>query len=241
MNLGDVDETSNSLFQEAVRYLQVCLLSDLRPPWADCSFPQALPGDATLSRYTRPCFLSWHVSEAVALFGDEVMSKLRKVAVDVSLEIAGVLARPLYVCTARPHNKTPERLCMATASMSPLMQLAAARKHYLCARCKNKQNAPISDSVPLRVLHLYVTVGATDGLPTPVRMKPVPIALEAPPDSFCWGSSRLPLPVVMKKSEPKAVPIFVAGSIGYSFNAEASKRIWSSAKAFREQAQSSSK
>ena len=54
MGLPEVDETSDSLFREAVRYLQVCLLSDLRPPWADDRFPQALPGDATLSRYTRP-------------------------------------------------------------------------------------------------------------------------------------------------------------------------------------------
>ena len=54
MGLHEVDETSDSLFREAVRYLQVCLLSDLRPPWADDRFPQALPGGATLSRYTRP-------------------------------------------------------------------------------------------------------------------------------------------------------------------------------------------
>ena len=74
MNRGDVDETSDSLFREAVRYLQVCLLADLRPPWADYRFPQALPGDGTLSRYTRPCFLRafrgeaseaiWHVAKA---------------------------------------------------------------------------------------------------------------------------------------------------------------------------------
>ena len=99
-----------------------------------------------------------------------------------------MLGRPLYVCTARPYEKTPDRLCMSTASMSPLMQLSAARKHYLCARCEKNVKAPVSDSAPLRVLHLYVTVAATDGDPTPLRMKPLPIILEAPPDSVECGS-----------------------------------------------------
>ena len=97
--------------------------------------PQALPGDGMLSRYTRPCFLSWDVEKASILFGDKVMSKLCKVAVDTSLEILGVLARPLYVCTARPYEDAPERFCMSTTSMSPHMQLSAARKHDLCAKC----------------------------------------------------------------------------------------------------------
>ena len=68
MDLGDVDETDDSLFQAAARYVQVCLLSDLRPPWADYRFPQALPGDAALSRYTRPCLLLWEASHAATLF-----------------------------------------------------------------------------------------------------------------------------------------------------------------------------
>ena len=68
LDLGEVDETSESLFRDAVRYLQVCLLSDLRPPWSDYSFPQALPGDGTLARYTRPCFLLWDASAADIAF-----------------------------------------------------------------------------------------------------------------------------------------------------------------------------
>ena len=34
------------------------------------------------------------------------MSKLDKVAADVSLDVVGVLGRPLYVCTARKHDTT---------------------------------------------------------------------------------------------------------------------------------------
>ena len=134
LRLSKQDLTSDKYFQEAVRYLHVCLLADLRPPWCDFNFPLAVPGEGTLARYTRPCFLLWDANVADIAFGKEVMSKLRQVAANVSLEIAGVLGRPLYVCTARLRGKSPERLCMSTASMSPLMELPAARKHYLCAK-----------------------------------------------------------------------------------------------------------
>ena len=236
MNLEEEDETSESLFQAAVRYLQVSLLSDMRPPWCDYSFSQALPGESTLSRYTRPCFLSWGAVDAAIVFGNEVMSELHKVVADMSLEVVGVLGRPLYVCTARKRGRSSERLCMSIASMSPLMQLSAARKHYLCAKCKDEQNAAVSVNAPLRVLHLYVTVAAADGLPTPVRMKPLPVVLEAPPDSFAWGR----LKPTVHWGEPDAVPTHLSiaqnEKIAYLFNSEASERIWCFAGAFRGEA-----
>ena len=159
MKLGEVDETSDFLFEEAVRYLQVCLLSDLRPPWADYTFLQALPGDGTLSRYTRPCFLLWEVSDAANLFGDEVMSKLNKVAADVSLEVVAVLGRPRYVCTARPHEKTqnnyacPQRRChlscscLRHGSTTCAPSAITSRKHQsltvlLCEFCSSTSRWP---------------------------------------------------------------------------------------------------
>ena len=52
--LGDaaqLDEAAVSvLFDEAVKYLHVMLLRDLRPPWLMHKFPQALPGEGLLSR-----------------------------------------------------------------------------------------------------------------------------------------------------------------------------------------------
>ena len=242
MGLPEVDETSDSLFREAVRYLQVCLLSDLRPPWAEDRFPQALPGGATLSRYTRPSFLLWEVARAFTLFGDEVMSKLANAAAEVSLEAVGVLGRPLYVCTARPHENAPEHLCMSTAAMSPLMQLSAARKHFLCAKCENKLRAPVSDSAPVRVLQLFITVEATDGQPTPLRMKPLSVVVEAPPDSFTWGSMNTNTFdwESVSKAEPTQFNIgrdsHGRNVVAYSFNSEASKAIWCSAGAFRGEA-----
>ena len=44
-------------FDAAIRYLYKCLLRDLRPPWLTHSFPQALPGNGVLSKYTPPSYL----------------------------------------------------------------------------------------------------------------------------------------------------------------------------------------
>ena len=122
------------------------------------------------------------------------------------------------------------------------MQLPAARKHFLCAKCKNKLRAPVSDSAPLRVLQLYITVAATDGQPTPLRMKPLPVVVEAPPDSFTWGSMNMS--TFDSESASMAVPTQFniardsrgRNVVAYSFNSEASKAIWCSAGAFRGEA-----
>ena len=179
---------------------------------------------------------------AFTLFGDEVMSKLANAAAEVSLEAVGVLGRPLYVCTARPHENAPEHLCMSTAAMSPLMQLSAGRKHFLCAKCENKLRVPVSDRTPLRVLQLYITVEATDGQPTPLRMKPLSVVVEAPPDSFTWGSMNTN--TFDSESVSMAVPTQFniardsrgRNVVAYSFNSEASKAIWCSAGAWRGEA-----
>ena len=85
---------------------------------------------------------------------------------------------------------------------------------------------------------MHVTVAAADGLPTPVRMKPLPVVLEAPPDSFAWGS--LELQTLDLESAPTAVPTHLRiaqnSKMAYLFNSEASKAIWCSAGAFRGEA-----
>ena len=55
-NLDPLPDNKESL-DAAIRYLYKLVLSDLRPPWLTAAFPQALPGDSLLSRYSRPCFL----------------------------------------------------------------------------------------------------------------------------------------------------------------------------------------
>ena len=50
-------EPTKENFDAATRYPYKLLLRDLRPPWLAHTFPQALPGNAVLSKYTRSCFL----------------------------------------------------------------------------------------------------------------------------------------------------------------------------------------
>ncbi len=140
MKRENADETDDALFREAVRYLQLCLLADLRPPWAAHKFAQALPGEGMLARFTNPLFLSWTRADAELLFRSEVMSTLRNAALSVDREVDGVLGRPLYVCTAQPLAAFPGRLCLATAAMSPLIQLPEKWKHYLCANCQQQKH-----------------------------------------------------------------------------------------------------
>ena len=117
-----------------MRYMHMLLLYDLSPPWLTRKFPQALPGDGVLSRYTRPSFLQWLSDTAVTLFGEEVMKLLGQVASAVSLDVAGLLARPLYVCTN--YREAPEaEMCMSVASMSQFIQQAAGRQQYRCKKC----------------------------------------------------------------------------------------------------------
>jgi hypothetical protein len=239
-NLGDVDPTSAELYNDALRYVQLCLLADLRPPWVDHNFGTM---EGTLSRYTKPSFLQWPAKFAATLFGVDVMDQVGRAATQHGLEIAGVVGRPLYVCTSRLHGD-PNRLCMATAAMAPIMQLGAAREHYRCCKCKEAGTAPGSasapvseDDKPLRVLHLYVTVTASqDGQHTPVRTKPLAVVLQAPPDCFGWG--KVPIDV---DDGPAAVPSRLNvksrssgfNEAAYLFDSEASNAIWCSAAAFR--------
>ena len=44
------------------RYLQMMLLTDLQSPWLALKLPQALPGIAALSKFTRPTFMRWRDS-----------------------------------------------------------------------------------------------------------------------------------------------------------------------------------
>ena len=55
----DKHPVTTQLLGAAVRYMHKILLRDLRPPWMDHQFTQALPGEGVLSRFTRPSFLQW--------------------------------------------------------------------------------------------------------------------------------------------------------------------------------------
>ena len=66
------------------------------------------------------------------------MTLLDKVAEPVSVEVAGLLARPLYLCTGKS-KLVKLGLCISVASMSRFVQQGAGRQQYLCAKCKTTQ------------------------------------------------------------------------------------------------------
>ena len=95
--LDHLDATKENV-DAAIRYLHKVLLRDLRPPWLTHTFPQALPGNGVLSKYTRPSYLQWDCEKGSKLFGDAASDLLAVVAEAVNLELRGFLARPLYAC-----------------------------------------------------------------------------------------------------------------------------------------------
>ena len=120
---------------------------------------------------------------------------------------------------------------MSVASMSYLVQQAAGRQQYRCAQCiADAEEVPVSDSTPLRVLHLYVLVSARDGSLTPLRMKAMRLVVSAPPDRWAWGMELGTLP------EPTlAQPVMVDDNVGkhWRYNTQENDAIWCSASSYR--------
>ena len=92
----------------AVRQVYKFLLCDLKPPWVDHEFPQALSGEGVLSRFTRPTFLLLSYSEGMlrSLFGNELIDCVQRFLKVMRLELAGFVARPLYARTNLIDGKT---------------------------------------------------------------------------------------------------------------------------------------
>ena len=160
------------LVNEAVQFMHLLLLRDLRPPWLAYNFPQALPGEGVLSRFTRPLLLCWPADQVMSLFGVAVHTQLSQAADKVGLVLAGVIARPLYKCTEVKDASTGE-ICMNVASMSPFLQNCRDLA-YQCKDCAAKAQiakaAPGSASAALRGLWAYPMVQGVDGQPTPLRV-----------------------------------------------------------------------
>ena len=191
----------------------------------DYQFPQALPGEGLLSRFTRPSFLQWiddSQGMARALFGNDLSDRVKSTMEYMGLEHAGFVARPLYACTKRIEGG---EMCMNVASMSKFIQHRDGRSHDRCTKCKQKEcadSAPVSDSVPLRVLDLYILV--RDGSKTTfMRSKPYRLCLSAPPTRWAWGVDLGQLPHLTQ-----AMPRFVSHAKGkfYDYNDAESEAIW---------------
>ena len=172
------------LFEAAVQYVHATLLQDLSPPWIGSEFSQALPGNGVLCRYLKPTFLRWEASQVHTLFGEQVKSHWDHVLRAVSADMAAVVARPLYVCTAL---KPDGRHCMAVASMSPLMKHKSPHQHFRCKSCKTNAAGATPDEPPLRVLRMYVQVLTESGRRVTMRTAPMHVLLQAPRVNTQWG------------------------------------------------------
>ena len=228
-----VDATDQQrLIEEAVQFIHLVLLRDLRPPWLEHNFPQALPGEGLLSRFTRPSLLYWRADEVINLFGNDVHCQLADAADAVDLVFAGVIARPLYKCTEVKDESTGE-VCMNVASMSPFLQNTASRSAYRCRDCVAKaqgaQAAPGSASASLRCLWAYPMVQGVDGQPIPLRVgTKIRLLVHAPPATWGWGTT-LPaeLPTHAAAAEPEQQ------SAWYKYNTEESAAIWFASKDYQ--------
>ena len=223
---GSLNPNDPSHVSAAIRYLYKCLLCDLRPPWLSDQFPQALPGCGLLSTYTRPSFLTWDYQVGLKCFGERVVEWICDAVQCWDLEVAGFIARPLYVCTTKVgHNL---RMCLSLASMSKLMTQSGERSHYRCRKCVELKNgAPNCHESPKRVLQLYALVHTGVSKPTPVRMRPVRLVLFAPPEQWAWGEDPSQHRVSPKPGNPER--IFDSRGYHWSYELEESDAIWLSA------------
>ncbi|CAK0895493.1 unnamed protein product, partial [Prorocentrum cordatum] len=197
-------KTKQELLDEAAKCATLVLLRDMRPPWLDHVFPQAMPGDGLLSKFT-----------------------------SVDYQLAGVIARPLYECTQIVDASTGAA-CMNVASMSRLLRGTARRGHYACKECaERKQGAdetPGFPSVAPRALRLHPAVFGPDGEPTPLRaMTPHRAFAHAPPENWMWDVERVQRHVVTQANPA----ISAATPTWYTYNAEESKAIWIASSAYK--------
>ena len=138
------------------------------------------------------------------------------------LEHTGFVARPLYVCT---NTIEGGEMCMNVASMSKFIQQRDERNHYRCKKCREKKchdSAPLSDSVPLRILDLYILVH--DGIKsTFMRSKAFKLCLRRPPAQWGWGVELAPIRE-LKQAQPSIV--YHGHRKFYEYNDAESEAIW---------------
>ena len=185
-------------------------------------FTQTLPGEGLISQLLKPTFLQWDAERAACIFGKCVMVTLQSVARDVSLSVAGVLGRPLYVCT---QLKPDGDICRNVAAMSPLVERAGGRRTFRCKLCQSKD-----DDVALRMIRLYILVSSSHASAgqTPLRTKSLHILLYAPPVDYRWGAAEHPAESIAGEANPER------GYKEFQYSQEGSLTIWQCARPYHQ-------
>ena len=176
--------------------------------------------------YTWPCFLTWGAYVVRPVLGPPVLGEFASEMSAVDLLLTCVVARPMYVCARRVSGG----MCMATASMSPVLQCKRARGQYLCPRCVGSSGrARVSDGDRLRALELYPCAALDPRRDYAVRMKPFYAIVDAPPDTRSWVAPQADL---SEPSEASPQWILTASGNYWWYNSFDSNQIWRHAAPF---------
>ena len=114
------------------------------------------------------------------------------VPVSLSLILSLFLSHPFFPFPSPPFAPLPGGSRRSPGALDPLPTgLLAQCRCTTCPQCISfrQPGVPVSDSAPLRVLHLYALIATRDDGATPMRMKPVRLVVHAPPDTWKWDAS----------------------------------------------------
>ena len=227
-------ESFRVLFDAALRNVYAYVLQDMSPPWLSTFFGSGISG---LGVYTRPAFLQWSAEAAPHIFGPETATVFRRLCSRAGLAWAGIVARPLYVCTAAvssdgASSSNSTNICMNCAAMSPLLETpsACAHKAWLCKSCREvKREHPV---IPQRCLRMYALVQVGDGDSTPLRSRKLTALVSPPPRAFAWPRK----PVAFDPPDEEVSPVITNNAksgLTFAYSSGASEGIWLSARAFQ--------
>ena len=112
------------------------------------------------------------------------------------------------------------------------LKCTIGRVHYRCSDCVAKTvGVPVSDSAPVRVLHLYALISTKVAGLTPMRMKAVRLVVSAPPDTWSWGVTVVPDIQGMSMANPDRATD--RRSDFFRYNKKESDALWNLSDCFR--------
>jgi hypothetical protein len=184
------------LFSKALCHVHVMLLRDMRPPFIGTRPEMLASNSDTMSRlrvYARATFLKWDATVALTVFGTDIAQTFCERTSVYNLDFGGIVARPLYICGATAADSGPvsdspgdaataASFCQNVASMTPLLKFRGEQQQWRCASCAK---AGIPANASRRLLRMYPMVPTAHSA-TPLRSKPLVVALCPPPSDFDW-------------------------------------------------------